>query len=218
MGLVAPVLPGKAEFLVRPEHDGDPRLVHNDAQVDSRSADQRPWWRSRPRAPRRTPLRCAGGPKRLLDFEAGRARARTAADSGWDAFAALVASHPPAESVSRLIARHHDDPDPRTAAKAEHLAQPLMQAIAQRALRRNDPHFGMFFLTNDPIEHFGEDKAAFVHRAGAHYLVTYALITVDGTWMDQNNDDPAQPFPIQMDDYLMALDDDAYVLRVLCHN
>jgi hypothetical protein len=196
--------PAGAEFVVRPECDDDPRLVHNDAYVDGR-----------PRA--RTPLRCDGGPKRLLDLEAIRGRARAAAQSRWNAFAALTVLHPPAESLSQLIARHRDDPDPVTAAKVDHLAQPLMQDIAQRALSQTDPHFGMAFLTHDPIEHFGQDRDAYIRREEAEALLTHALITTDGRWIDEDDDDTTEPFAILMDNHIMTIDGDAYILRVLCH-
>jgi hypothetical protein len=196
--------PAGSEFVVRPEHDGDPRLVHNEVYPDGN-----------PRA--RTSLRCDGGPKALLDLAANRAAAATAAQTRWDAFSALIAAHPPAESLSQLVARYRDDPDPVAAAKADHIAQPLVQEIVQRAVSQTDPQFGWFFLTNDPIEHFGAERDAYVHRQSAQALATHAVITIDGTWLDEYDETP-WPLALVIDNQITALDDDAYILRVHCHS
>jgi hypothetical protein len=192
--------PDGSEFVVRPEHDGDSRLVHNEAYPDG--------------SPRtRTPLRRDGGPKGLLDLAANRAAAAMAAQTRWDAFSTLRAAHPPAESLSWLIARHRDDPDPVAAAKADHIAQPLVREIVQRAVTQTDPQFGWFFLTNDPIEHFGAERDVYVRRQSAQALATHAVITLDGTWFDEYDETP-EPLALVIDNQITAIDDDAYILRV----
>ena len=77
-------------FAVKPEHDGDPRLIHCDP--DEIIGYQR------------EPLRCDGGPRGLLDFDASRREAYLQALTRWEArqrdFERLVADHPSARPLT----------------------------------------------------------------------------------------------------------------------
>ncbi|MEU6666674.1 hypothetical protein [Streptomyces sp. NPDC046727] len=186
-------------YLVRPEHDGDRRLITaaTDAGLDPLG-----------------PLECYGGPRGLLDFAAMRQRAVREYDAQRAAWDNLVAVHPPARPLAEFVARHEADPDgyPLDRAKEEHLLQPLVQEVAQRALA-GDPHFGMSFLTSDPVAHFARDHAAVRESALRTAVPGYALLTPDGRWRDAGSDGYWE----WADDQLEHLDPETVVVDVLCH-
>lgn len=137
----------RTPYLVRPEHDGDRRLLMA-ATVPRRKAGLEPLG----------PLECYGGPRGLLDLDAMRRRAVGEHDALRAAWETLAAAHPPARPLSEFVARHESDPGgyPLAQAERDHLLQPLVQEVAQRAVA-GDPHFGMSFLTTDPVAYFAVD-------------------------------------------------------------
>jgi hypothetical protein len=193
----------RGDLPVRPECEGDPLLVHNPVHP---SGEVRP----------RRPLRCDGGPRRMLDFPALREAAAARARARWQAWHALTTRYPHAESLSDLLARHSDPAEARRA----HLAQPLVQEVAQRAAR-GDQHFPTQFLLVDPVEHFDDVQQDYVDQATQDADFTFALITTDGRWFDEftisgsERDLPA--YRRFRATYLDNLDDDAFIISVLCH-
>ena len=202
-------------FAVRPQHDGDPRLIHGDAETG--------------------PLACVGGPRGLLDFDATRRQAVAQARDEWQAqqrdFQRLVADHPAARPLTAFLARHQADPVgyPREQAVADHHAQPLIQALNHITVWDRYPNLGAWVLgpDTDPITAFTRDPQPDFDRAAAWAVTAYALLTADGHWID-----PEQPGPFaaprdgeaaddayarQADAYLDTLGDDYIIVRLLCH-
>lgn len=222
-------------LVVLPEFDGDPRLVHE------------PTWPSGEPRPRE-PLRCDGGPRGLLDLEGMRAVSVAEAEATWAVWERFAAQHPPAEPLAAIAARVGARPDevsPELArARSEHLAQPLVQALAQHAAHGNDPHWPNSFLLHDPVAEFACGRQEYVDRVAAWAVPTYALLRLDGQWADAGTGWPPQaPRPggpngsggpngmvfgsdgtageaywLLADAYLRALPADALMVQVLCHS
>lgn len=216
-----------SRFAVRPAHDGDPRLIHQPTHPSGSPRD-------------RQPLRCDGGPRGLLDFDATRAHAADRARAGAHArqrdFARLVADHPPAEPLTAFLARHRADPAgyPRARAVADHHGQPLVKALNHRSAWERYPALGLWVLgpDSDPITHLTRDPRADVELAEAWALATAALLTVDGRWIEPDRpatrvpgtgtegppgEEPSAVYARQTSAYLEGLDDDCVVVQLLCH-
>lgn len=190
-------------YLVRPVHDGDPRLL-TPATVPPDLAELGALG----------PLECFGGPRGLLDFEAMRRRAARTHDARLAAWTALAGAHPPARPLADFLARHEADPDGYSVADAEreHLLQPLVQEVARRAVA-GDPHFGTSFLLGDPVAYFAREHEEATRSAAQGAVPGSALLTLDGTWTDGRTD----VYLSEANRYLDALDPESVVLDVLCH-
>ncbi|NEC85172.1 hypothetical protein [Streptomyces sp. SID12501] len=190
-------------YLVLPPYDGDGRLV-TASTVPRRKANLGALG----------PLECYGGPRGLLDFDGMRNRAARAYDDRLAAWTELTEIHPPARPFTDFLARHEADPEnySRGDAKEEHLLQPLIQDVAKRAIA-GDPHFGMSFLTRDPIEYFAHDHEEARQWSARSAVPNFALVTLDGSWTDGETDGHWE----QADRYLEGLDAEAVVIDVLCH-
>lgn len=202
-------------FVVKPEHDGDPRLIHGDDEAE--------------------PLHCDGGPRGLLDLDATRRQAVDRARAEWQAqqrdFRKLVADHPAAQPLTTFLARHQAGPGnyPREQAIADHHAQPLAQALTYATAWERYPALGVWMLGPDsgPITRFTRDPEPDFDRAAAWALVSYALLTADGKWIDAEQHGPfAEPrdgestqdaYARHADNYLEHIDDDHIIVRLLCH-
>ncbi|MFF2010152.1 hypothetical protein ACFVWY_13910 [Streptomyces sp. NPDC058195] len=190
-------------YLVRPPHEGDRRLI-TASTVPRRKAALADLG----------PLECYGGPRGLLDFDAMRKRASRTQDALLAAWTELTAIHPPARPLTDFLARHESDPDGYSPADAreEHLAQPLVQDVAQRAVA-GDPHFGMSFLLNDPVAYFAREFEETRLGAVRCAVPGFALVTLEGTWTDADTED----YWDRANRYLDGLDPEAVVLDLLCH-
>ncbi|MFE0458916.1 hypothetical protein ACFW1A_06595 [Kitasatospora sp. NPDC058965] len=208
-------------FAVRPEHDGDPRLIfatHPNGEPRERQ-----------------PLRCDGGPRGLLDFDATRAAAVSQARARWQAeqedFARLVADHPPAEPLTTFLRRHRADTRgyPRGQAVVDHHAQPLVRALNHGSAWDRYPNLGLWVLgpDSDPISHFTRDPQTDLDEAAAWALASFALLTLDGQWIDAEcpsacvdvvpGEDPRAAYARWAAAYLDDLDDDCVIVRLSCH-
>lgn len=190
-------------YLVLPTHDGDSRLL---------TASTVP--RGKVELDALGPLECYGGPRGLLDFDAMRARAASKHDTLLAAWNELTAVHPPARPLTDFAARHKAEPGSYSLAdaKRDHLAQPLVQDVAQRSVA-GDPHFDMSFLLNDPVAYFAQE-----HQEARSWSVRCAvpgsaLVTLDGSWMNAD----ADGYWDRANRYLNDLDAEAFVLDLLCH-
>jgi hypothetical protein len=188
----------QGHLLARPEYADDPALVHNPVYANG---DPRP----------RRPPHCDGGPKRMLDHPAMRASAVAAARARWRVWRALVRRHPPAEPLSVLMARHPD----RDAARRAHLAQPLVQDVARRAA--HGAALLAPFLAEDPVAHFGRSERDYLDRAAADAIRTVALVTLDGSWVDEYGMADLPAYRHFFTGYLDRLDGDALVVELVCH-
>ncbi|GAA3822540.1 hypothetical protein GCM10022403_065040 [Streptomyces coacervatus] len=161
------------------------------------------------------PLECYGGPRGLLDFDAMRQREAHRHDALRAAWEELTAQHPPARPLTEFVARHESDPDGYSMedAKRDHLLQPLVQAVAQRAVAGDDPYFGMSFLLNDPVAYFAQEHDEIREAAVRCAVPGFALLTLDGTWMDAD----ASGYWERANGCLDSLPAEAVVVDVLCH-
>jgi hypothetical protein len=205
-------------MVVRPEHDGDARLIHQPTWLNGE-------FRSR------GPLRCDGGPRALLDLEGMRAISAADAAATWAVWARFSAEHPPAEPLSAFLARYGVASNVRSPdmdrAKREHLAQPLVQALAQYAITGGDERYPNSFALEDPVAFFSCGEHDYVERAAAMAVPTFALLTLDGQWTDPFNASPLGHFhPDESeaaaywrlaDAYLRGLAEDALIVQLLCH-
>ena len=206
---------GRQRFAVKPRHDGDPRLIHADPVVVGTPHE---------------PLRCDGGPRGLLDFDACRRAARTEAQAYWQAqqrdFERLVEDHPPAEPLTVFLARHAADPEgyPREQAVADHHAQPLIKALNHRSVFERYPSLGAWVLgpDTDPITVYSRDPEPGFELAETWAVARAALLTLEGEWTgikpySHEPDEESDTFARRSTAYLEALDEDCVVVRLLCH-
>jgi hypothetical protein len=198
---------------------------------------QSAWPRGGPRE--RLPLRCDGGPRALLDFEATRANAIAEARDNWQAWQQdwqrLVAGHPPTLPLSAFLARHHADPVgyPREQAIADHHSQPLIRALNHRPVDRDPdsyPTLAIWILgpDDDPIAYYTRDPQADLDLAAAWAIPTFALLTTDGRWLDAGPAQAIEPrrpgedrlaaYARHATAYLDGLDGDCVIVRLLCHS
>ncbi|MGW3451583.1 hypothetical protein [Streptomyces sp. NPDC001076] len=193
----------ESPYLTRPEHDGDRRLVTT-STVPRRKA----------KLDALGPLECYGGPRDLLDFGAMRRRAAVRHDARLAAWEELTVLYPPARPLSDFVARHESDPGGYSLAdaKREHLAQPLVQDVAQRAVS-GDPHFDTSFLFNDPVAYFAQEHKEARQSSVQCAVPGFALVTLDGVWMDADRDGYWE----QANNYLDGLHAEAVVVDLLCH-
>jgi hypothetical protein len=194
----------ESPYLVLPAHDGDRRLIRA-STVPNRDSGLAPLG----------PLECYGGPRGLLDFDAVRRRAAYRHDALRAAWEELTALHPPARPLTDFVARHESDPDGYSMAdaKRDHLAQDLVQDVAQRAVAGDDPHFGMSFLLNDPVAYFAQEHDQAREAAVRCAVPGFALLTLDGRWTDAD----AEGYWDQANSYLDDLPAEAVVVEVRCH-
>jgi hypothetical protein len=212
-------------FAVKPRHDGDPRLIHQNAWPGGAHREQ-------------LPLQCDGGPRALLDFGATRASAIAGARNSWQAeqqdWQRLVAGHPPALPLTAFLARHHADPlgYTREQATADHHRQPLIQALNHRPRDRyphSYPNLAIWIPdpSADPISHYTRDPQSDLDLAAAWAIPTFALLTTDGQWIDADQpglfgralpgEDRPAAYARQATAYLDGLDGDCLIVRLLCH-
>ncbi|WP_407839234.1 hypothetical protein ACE1OC_27325 [Streptomyces sp. DSM 116496] len=193
-------------YLALPQYDGDRRLV-TASTVPRRKADLGPLG----------PLECYGGPRGLLDFDGMRQRAARSYDALLDAWNELSAVHPPARPLTDFLARHEADPESYSPeqAREDHLSQPLVQDVAQRAVA-GDPHFGMSLLVNDPVAYFAQEHEESRLWSVRCAVPGFALVTLDGAWTDARTEGEGRWE--QANRYLDHLDAEAVVLDVLCHS
>ncbi|WP_436536085.1 hypothetical protein [Actinoplanes sp. HUAS TT8] len=169
------------QFLVRPEYVDDPLIVPSSQ------------WPA-------DPLRCDGGPKKVLDLAGMRTAARDRAYQVWAAWREAVSRHPPARSIEECESR------------AEYEAQPL---VAEITARRDDEDDVLALLRATELAYLGDDEQRFIDMAVQEALLTYALVTVDGQWFDveQTPDFTALLWP-----YLDGLPDDTFIIELDCHS
>lgn len=205
-------------LVVRPEFEGDPRLLFRST-----------WPGGKPRP--RGPLRCDGGPRGLLDLEGMRAISAAGAAATWKVWARFSAEHPAAEPLSVFFARYGvapGTPSPELdRARREHLAQPLVQALAQYAVAGRDAHYPDSLAAQDPVALFACGENEYVEQAAVTAVPTIALLTLDGQWADAWNasslgefrpgESEAEAYWRLADAYIRALPEDALIVQLLCH-
>lgn len=209
-------------FPVKPEHDGDARLVYGDRYGTGAKR-------------KRLTLQCDGGPRGLLALDRLRELARTETEQAWhtqqEAWQRLVAEHPPARPLPEFLAAHHANPDAyaRDQAVADHHAQPLIQALNHDSLWDRHPGLAQWMLgpDTDPITFYSRAIEADLDVAATWALPTSALLTHDGRWIEPSEPgDFTQPRDGERDQdayarcvtkYLEELDEACVIVRLRCH-
>ena len=153
-------------------------------------------------------------------------KAKVTACGEWQVWIDLVANHPPARPLSHFMALHQCDPAgyPVARAKREHLTQPLIQTITRHAVDGSDPYVSTDLLFTDPFVYFGASETDFVDRATERAACTFALVTLDGQWLDWESETPliggvqdvnaTQRF---MNQYIDGLSHETLLVIVGCH-
>lgn len=183
-------------FLVRPPFDHDPAIIREPAWP---SGEARVY----------EPLRCDGGPVRMLDIPAMRTAARERGRRDWAAWSTLLARYPRAQTLADLTARHGDG------AWEAFAAQPLVRAVREQP-PESPLHTAPF--DNDPVEYFGDDEETFLAALAAAATNAYAVVTLDGDWLDYDSfAGPARDFTCWQADYVDELPADAVIVMLSCH-
>jgi hypothetical protein len=191
-------------------------------------------------------LWCGGGRRENLDLESHRAALASNARDTWELWQALVGVHPPAEPSTLLFERHLSDPVgfPLERAAADFEKQPLVAAARSGpgpapgdywpdlpgAIQYRQLRFG-FPTQHDLLRHFTHDVDAFVEGEKRRALPREALLTIDGSWVEEpyNDDDEGcgvgkecfdltvrQEYCDFVDEYLLALPPDAMIALLSC--
>ncbi|GIG59929.1 hypothetical protein Lfu02_43010 [Longispora fulva] len=210
---------GSDRLLVKTGHVGDARLVY--AGIEPGTTPSPP------------PSDCDGGPRGLLDLDGTRDRAVSGARAEWEAecedWRRAVADHPPARPWAWFEERHRADPVryPLERARIDHQDQPLNQSLAHFSVTGRYPHLGIWALGSDPVAHFSRGGQHFLDAVAASAIATWAVLTVDGTWIDGDQSGPLDDIAVvpeagnahlrRVAAYIEALDDDVLVIQLLCH-
>lgn len=192
-------------FTVKPEHDGDDRLIIGRPGTFDNTAE---------------PRRVDGGPRGLLDFDALRNVKATEAGDVYDLWTTLVDGLPEPRPWSEFVDRYQGDKEgyPIERARADYGSQPRVQAA-----RRSDD----FRWYNDVIGEFAADRETYTKRAADSAVPGFALLDLEGRWlepgrmgwfgMSSDTEDSRIAYNARANGYLDGLPDDAWVVVVDCH-
>ncbi|MEV6655332.1 hypothetical protein [Streptomyces sp. NPDC051219] len=203
---------------VLPNFDCDPRLIRVPVY---RNGDRR----------KRFPLRCDGGPRRLLDFDADRSSVAARASDTWENLWSLSRKSEKATSLRAFFDRCIESPQySAQQARSEYLLQPFVRAVSDSGILGG---LAVVQESQDPVSWLELGIEQFVRREVSRALPTGALVTVEGEWVDDSVDNSTAESPIEMvrrsnarnleymrfaDEYLENLDGDVVVVRVLYHS
>ncbi|NUQ99156.1 MAG: hypothetical protein HOY79_22240 [Streptomyces sp.] len=192
-------------FAVKPERDGDPRLIVGRPGTFDNTAE---------------PRRVDGGPCALLDFGALRKIKATEAGDVYDRWTALVNGLPEAQPWSQFVERYQGDKEgyPIDRARTDYGSQPRVQA----ALQSKD-----FRFWDDVIGEFAVDRDTYTLRAAEAAVPGFSLLDLEGRWlepgrmgwfgMSSDTDDSRLVYNARANAYLDDLPEDAWVVVVDCH-
>lgn len=188
-------------FDVKPEHDGDPRLVRGQQPAIGVVTTE--------------PGKTDGGPKGLLDLDGMRERAAREAGAAWDKVHAVIDKHPPARTWADFIADVEAGTISIDAARNAYREQPRIAAF--NAID-NDP-----FSSIDPFE---VDRGLYVERARAGAVPGWATL-YKGEWIEQGRmgmwafndatDGSRAGYWEHVNGLIDGLSDDTYLTVVDCH-
>lgn len=184
------------EYLVQPAFADDPAIIRESAWPSGAARIYEP-------------LRCDGGPVRMLDIAAMRTAARETGRREWAEWSSLLARYPVARSSDELKAEHG------TGGWKVFAAQPLVRAAGKQppGSPLHSAPFG-----SDPVKYFGDDEEVFLADCAARALSEWAVVTLDGAWLDYDGfAGPAREFTRCQAGYLDGLPGDAVIVRLSCH-
>lgn len=172
-------------------------------------------------------LWCDGGPRGLLDFDAMRDHAAAKADAEYDVWDQFWTGLPaevrePAKPWSHfrtiMQAEGRRGEDAKVLRDAYH-AQPWLRAARQ--------HPKLDAVWDCPLDRYGIGREAFVANARADALPGWALLTLDGEWieagkmgwwgMSDSTDDSGAAYREAANRYLDELDPEALIVTVDVH-
>ncbi|MFD3466102.1 hypothetical protein ACFWWM_07000 [Streptomyces sp. NPDC058682] len=222
-------------YPIRPGHEADPRIIHDQPLRDGTRRPSRPGW-------------CTGGPRGLLALGEPQKRAAELAGIAWDRWHEMAAEHPPgrpweefAPASALAPETAYDlrvDSEARHAGWERYLAQPPAPAFRAWLAGLPDHLDAGFFRevlrhVDDPLRRVGgygrEEFLAFgADRAVAHGNV----LTLDGWWCEKGYDPvhgacddqgacphtpPYTQRPGAGEAHLAGLPDDTLLVHVRCH-
>lgn len=192
-------------FTVKPEHDGDKRLITGRPGTFDNSGE---------------PGRVDGGPRGLLDFDALRTVKATEAGEIYDRWTKLVDGLPEAKPWAHFLGLRDTDPDsyPIDRARREYGAQPRVQAA------RESKDFRWY---DDVIAEFADGRETYTQRAAEAAVPGFALLDLEGRWlepgqmgwfgMSSDTADSRLVYNARANAYLDDMPEDAWVIVVDCH-
>jgi hypothetical protein len=164
-------------------------------------------------------LRCDGGPKGLLDFEAMRAANASRAHDRYDRWEAVCKDTPVAKPWSYFAGLVEAQAATIEEAREQYQSQPRIQKA--RTTQLDDTWGGCV------VEEFLPDRDEYVTQARAAAVPGYALVTLDGQWLapgqmgwfGMSSDGPGerQAYHVAANRYLDDLKDDHLVVLLDCH-
>ncbi|MCG6495535.1 hypothetical protein [Kitasatospora sp. A2-31] len=186
--------PRSAHFLHRPDAAGDPRLI----TVQYEDA---------PGAGAAAALRCDGGPRALLDFEALREDGGREAGERHDRWTALAGGLPGARPWADFLARHRADGTgyPLDLAREDYRAQTRCRAAL------GSEEFGHW-----PGE-FATSRERYAAQARDAAVPGGALLLPDGTWLEPGAGVDRAAYLRAANECLDGLDGDTVLVAVHCH-
>jgi len=169
-------------------------------------------------SPELKPGYCDGGPKLALDLDRMRAEQMAKARDVYAEWEKVTAGTPDALPW-RVFMQNISEGNGYTIdqARGEYHAQPRIVAIRDTDFRWYD----------DPVEEFGVSEDLYVERARARAVPGWAILTVDGRWMEQGNmgwfgwNDATEGSRIGYwevaNAYIESLPDSTFLICVDCH-
>jgi hypothetical protein len=197
---------GDEALRVKPGFDGDPRIVWNPQRGNG--------------TPRmRFSLRCDGGPRGLLDFEAAEDAATGCAAEQWDQWATVTRDLPLPTPLTTLLEQSKLDPVgyPTERAYSDHASQLALLAWSREFWGSAEVKYTEW---TDPAWSFRGTRADYIRRAVIRAVPTSALLTLDGRWIDMTVEDgltAQDSYYEYASHHLNTLDDDTFVVRIRAH-
>lgn len=169
--------------------------------------------------PKDGPMRCDGGPKRLIDFEAMRDEAAVKANERYDGWEKLCADTPVAQSWSHFYGLVEVKAITIDQAREQFRTQPRIVAARESEF---DDGWGTCI-----VDEFLPPREEYVKQHRDAAVPGYALVTLEGEWtapgrmgwfgMSSEGADEKAAFKSAASRYLNDLGPDRYIVHLDCH-
>jgi hypothetical protein len=203
-------------FWIRPGHENDPRLLHDQPSYAGAERPSRPGM-------------CTGGPRGLLDLAKPYLEATADAERAWDLWHEAARHFPPAKSLEHLLA----ETGSYDGAQRLYLEQPVIQEF-QRIGADTKIWYRLGGLQPDGVPELARDRSDFVRREVALNARSTDLLTLDGWWITHQGrathstfgTAESTPDPVGWErpdgafdiiGYLMTLPEGTTVVTLRCH-
>lgn len=221
-------------YPIRPGHEADPRIIHDQPLRDGTRRPSRPGW-------------CTGGPRGLLALGEPQKRAAELAGVAWDRWHEMAAEHPPGRSWEEFAPASalapetagdlRVDTEARHAGWERYLAQPPVPAFREWLAGLDHPDAGSFGEVlrreGDPFRRVGGySREEFLAFGAARAVAHGNVLTFDGWWCEKDYDPvhgacdeqdacphtpPYTQRPGAGEDHLAGLPDDTLLVHVHWH-